>query len=402
VNDAASARPTGSVAEVFRAALKLGLTSFGGPIAHLGYFERTYVQERRWLSGADYAGIVGLCQLLPGPASSKVGFLIGYHRAGWRGAIAAWVGFTLPSALVMYTFALFASRMQGPISGAVVHGLMLTAVAVVAQAVWSMERNLCPDLQRKSIALLAVVMLLLHSSAAMQLTSMLVGAIGGWFLYRRARPPAFTLPVGLNFRMAWMLVAVFCGLLIVLPILSRPEPHGTIALAAIFYRAGALVFGGGHVVLPILRDALVPSGWIADDAFLTGYGFAQAIPGPLFTFAAYLGAVSAPVHAAAGWAIIAMVAIFLPGLLLAITGLSLWSRLIRVPAVQASVLGVNAAVVGVLGAALYNPVWTTAVHSGLDVVVAVGGFLLLERWHTPSILVVALCVIVSAATAVAR
>jgi chromate transporter len=402
VSDVGSARTTGSIAEVFGTALRLGLTSFGGPIAHLGYFERTYVQERRWLSGADFAGIVGLCQLLPGPSSSQVGFLIGYHKAGWGGALAAWAAFTLPAALLMYAFALFASKVQGPVLEAIVHGLMLTAVAVVAQAVWSMVRNLCPDLQRKAIASLAAVLLLLHSSAAMQLTAMLIGAIGGWFLCRTVQPPAFTPPAGLKFRIAWILVAVFCGLLLVLPFLSSSEPHGPIALAAIFYRTGALVFGGGHVVLPILRDALVPGGWISDDDFLTGYGFAQAVPGPLFTFAAYLGAASAPAHAAAGWATIAVVAIFLPGLLLAIAGLSLWSRLIRVSAAQASLLGVNAAVAGVLGAALYNPVWITAVRSGVDVVVAVAGFLILERWRTRPILVVALCVIVSLATALAR
>ena len=208
---------------------------------------------------------------------------------------------------------------------------MLTAVAVVAQAVWGMARNLCPDLQRKAIALLAAVLLLLHSSAAMQLTAMLIGAISGWCLCRAAQPPAFTPPAGPKIGLAWMLVAVFCGLLLVLPFLSSSQPHGAIALAAIFYRGGALVFGGGHVVLPILRDALVPGGWMSDDTFLTGYGFAQAIPGPLFTFAAYLGAASAPVHEAAGWALIALVAIFLPGLLLAIAALSLWSRLIRPP-----------------------------------------------------------------------
>jgi chromate transporter len=398
VTGADCAHTTGSIAEVFRAALKLGLTSFGGPIAHLGYFERTYVQERRWLSGAEYAGIVGLCQLLPGPSSSQVGFLIGYHRAGWRGALAAWMGFTLPSALLMYAFALFASRVQGPILGGIVHGLMLTAVAVVAQAAWSMARNLCPDLQRRAIALLGVALLLIHSTTPMQLTAMLIGAIGGWFLCRTGQPPAFTPPVGLKFRIAWILVAVLSGPLLVLPVLAMSEPRGPIALANIFYRAGALVFGGGHVVLPILRDALVPAGWISDDAFLTGYGFAQAVPGPLFTFAAYLGAASAPAHAAAWWATIAVTAIFLPGLLLAITGLSLWSWLMRAPGTQASVLGVNAAVVGVLGAALYNPVWTTAVHSGLDGVVAVTGFLLLERWRTPPILLVALCVIVGVAT----
>jgi chromate transporter len=312
------------------------------------------------------------------------------------------MGFTLPSALLMYAFSLFASRVQGPILGAIVHGLMLTAVAVVAQAVWSMARNLCPDLQRKAIAVLTVLLLLVHSTATMQLSAMLGGAVGGWFLCRTVKPPAFTPPVGLSFRIAWILVALFCGLMLVLPVLSKSETHGPTALADVFYRAGALVFGGGHVVLPILRDALVPSGWISDDAFLTGYGFAQAVPGPLFAVAAYLGAVVAPAHAAAEWAIIAVVAIFLPGLLLAIAGVSLWSRLIRLPAAHAVVLGVNAAVVGVLGAALYNPVWTTAVRSGIDVVVAIAGFVLLERWRTPPILVVALCVIVSAATAVTR
>ena len=394
--DPASTREAGSVAEVFGAALRLGLTSFGGPIAHLGYFERMYVQKRHWLSSANFAGIVGLCQLLPGPSSSQAGFLIGYHKAGWGGAFAAWVGFTLPSALLMYAFALFASRARGPIVGAIVHGLMLAAVAVVAQAVWSMARNLCPDPQRKAIALLGAALLLFHSSAAMQLAVMLIGATVGWFLCRTVQPPAFVPPSGPKIRIAWILVVVFSGLLLVLPFLLSSEPHGPIALTAIFYRAGALVFGGGHVVLPILRDALVPSGWISDDAFLTGYGFAQAIPGPLFTFAAYLGAASAPAHAAAGWALIAVIAIFLPGLLLAIAGLSLWSRLMGVPAAQASVLGVNAAVVGVLGAALYNPVWTTAVHGGLDVVVAIVGFILLERWRTPPIMVVALCVVACA------
>jgi chromate transporter len=399
VSDVGSARTTGSIAGVFGAALRLGLTSFGGPIAHLGYFERMYVQERRWLSGADYAGIVGLCQLLPGPTSSQVGFLIGYHRAGWGGALAAWVGFTLPSALLMYAFSLFASQVQGSMQGAIVHGLMLTAVAVVAQAVWSMAGNLCTDLQRKAIALLSAVLLLLHSSAAMQLTTMLIGAMSGWFLCRTVQPPAFAPPAGPGFRTAGILVAAFCGLLLALPFLSSSEPHGPIALAAILYRTGALVFGGGHVVLPILHGALVMSGWIPDDTFITGYGFAQSLPGPLFTLAAYLGAVSAPAHAAAGWATIAVVAIFLPGLLLAIAGLSLWSRIIRFPAAQATVLGVNAAVVGILGAALYDPVWTTAVRSALDVVVVVAGFLILERWRTRPIFVLALCVIVSVATA---
>ena len=315
MTDTAPARSTGAIADVFGAALKLGLTSFGGPIAHLGYFEREYVHKRRWLTGADFAGIVGLCQLLPGPSSSQVGFLIGYHKARWGGALAAWLGFTLPSALLMYAFAHLASKAQGPILGAIVHGMVLAAVAVVAQAVWSMARNLCPDPQRKVLGLLAFAVLMLRGGAAMQLVAMLIGALAGGFIYRTVQPPAFTPPAGPNVRIAWLLVAVFCGLLLAFAFLSTSAPRGPVALVAIFYRAGALVFGGGHVVLPILRDALVPSGWISDDVFLTGYAFAQAIPGPLFTFAAYLGAASAPAHETAWWAILSVVAIFLPGLL---------------------------------------------------------------------------------------
>lgn len=259
MSDATPPRRQGSSAEVFGAALKLGLTSFGGPVAHLGYFERTYVRERLWVSGADYAGIVGLCQLLPGPTSSQVGFLIGYRRAGWGGALAAWLGFTLPSALLMYGFALFAARLRGPIPLAIVHGLMLTAVAVVAQAVWSMARKLCPDLQRKAIALLAVVLLLLHGSAAMQLIAMLAGATAGWLMRRTVQQSVLTPPVDLNPRIAWILAALCCGLLLILPVLSTLEPHGPIALANIFYRAGALVFGGGHVVLPIRATPWCPA-----------------------------------------------------------------------------------------------------------------------------------------------
>jgi chromate transporter len=398
VNDAPGAR-TGSAAEVFRVALTLGLTSFGGPIAHLGYFERTYVRERRWLSAAEFTGLVGLCQLLPGPTSSQVGFLVGLRRAGWPGALAAWTGFTLPSALLMYAFALLASRAHGPVMHSVVHGLMLTAVAIVAQAVWNMARSLCPDWQRVVIALLAAVLLLLHGSPAMQLAVMSAGALGGWLLCRGVQLPEFTPAAALNSAAAWMMVALCCGLLLALPALALLDPHGLLALASIFYRAGALVFGGGHVVLPLLRDALVPGGWVSDDTFLTGYGFAQGIPGPLFTFAAYLGAVSAAPHASAPWAIVALLAIFLPGLLLASAGMSLWSRLAHAPAAPAMLAGINAAVVGVLGAALYNPVWIAGIRGGADLAVAAAGFVLLQRWRIPPILVVALCVAASVVTA---
>jgi chromate transporter len=398
MNEAPAVHTPGSAAEVFRVALKLGLTSFGGPIAHLGYFERTYVRQRRWLSESEYAGLIGLCQLLPGPSSSQVGFLIGYHRAGWLGALAAWAAFTLPSALLMYAFAMLAARLQGPMMQAVVHGLMLTAVAVVAQALWSMARSLCPDRQRAAIALLGAVLLLLHGSAPMQIAVICLGAVGGWLLCRSVRLPEFTPPAGLNTGTAWIIVTVFCVLLVALPALALLNPHGAVGLANIFYRAGALVFGGGHVVLPLLRDALVPSGWISDKDFLTGYGFAQGMPGPLFTFAAYLGAVSAPARASAVWAIVALAAIFLPGLLLAIAGMSLWNRLGQVPTAPAMLAGINAAVVGVLGAAFYDPVWSTGIRGSGDVAVAVTGFLLLQRWRVQPILVVALCVVVSVAT----
>jgi chromate transporter len=396
--DVPAARELASGAEVFHVALKLGLTSFGGPIAHLGYFARTYVQERRWLSDAEYTSLVGLCQLLPGPTSSQVGFLVGYRRAGWPGALAAWVGFTLPSALLMYAFALSAARAQGPVMHALIHGLTLSAVAVVAQAVWSMARRLCPDVQRAAIALGAAALLLFHTSAAMQFTAMASGAIGGALLCRGVRLPAFTPPAGVRRASAWTMVAVGSALLLALPIVAVRDVHGSLAFTSIFYRAGALVFGGGHVVLPLLRDALVP-GWVSDETFLAGYGFAQGMPGPLFTFAAYLGAVAAPAHASAVWALLALVGLFLPGLLLASVALSLWSGLARAPAAAAVLAGINAAVVGVLAAALYNPVCTTGIRSGGDAAVALTALVLLQRWRVPPILVVALCVLVSLALA---
>ncbi len=389
---------TGSVSEVLGASFRLGLTSFGGPIAHLGYLERVYVQERRWLGGAEYARLVGLCQLLPGPTSSQVGFLIGYHRAGWFGALAAWAGFTLPSALLMYAFAVFAPVVHGPLSRAVFHGLMLAAVAVVAQAVWSMARSLCPDWQRRGIAVLTAVLLLIYGGVQIQFAVLLLGALWGWALCRRVAPPVETVSSDIHFRVAWVALAGFAVLLVALTTLASTAPHGPIALANIFYRAGTLVFGGGHVVLPLLRAGLVPDGWVSDEAFLAGYGLAQGMPGPLFAVAAYLGAVSAPDHASALWATIALLAIFVPGLLLAIAGMSLLRRCTRLSGVPAILAGVNASVVGILGAALYNPLWTNAVHSGADAVVAIVGFLLLERWRTAPIIVVLLCVLAAVAT----
>jgi chromate transporter len=383
----------GSPVEVLRVSLQLGLTSFGGPIAHLGYFNREYVQKRRWLSAEEYAAYVSLCQLLPGPTSSQVGFLIGLRRAGIPGALAAWIGFTLPSAVFMYAFAVLAPRGSGPLMQAVLHGLMLTAFVVVSQAVWSMARTLCPDWQRATIALAAATMLAFHSSGVLQFLVLAAGAIAGSILCRDLQHAAIELPVA-N-RMAWIPLAVFCGLLIALPALGELAPHGPIALANIFYRAGAFVFGGGHVVLPLLQAALVPGRWISDEGFLAGYGFAQAMPGPLFTVAAYLGAASAPTHASLPWAVLALAAIFLPGLLLSSAGLSLWSRLAGIPTALAMLAGINAAVVGLLGAALYKPIGVTAIHSALDVGVVVIGFVLLQWRRIPPLLVAALMVTAS-------
>ena len=378
----------GSAGEVFSVALRLGLTSFGGPIAHLGYFERTYVRERRWLSADEYAGLVALCQMVPGPASSQVGYLVGLRRAGWGGAFAAWLGFTLPSALVMFAFALLAPRLEGHTTDAVLHGLKLVAVAVVAQAVWSMARNLCPDRVRAALALVAAALLLVVSGSFVQFGALLIGAGGGAVLCRNlpAAPVLPTLPVTL--RTGGVALALFLTLLVALPLAGAAVPRSLLALAAIFYKSGALVFGGGHVVLPLLRGALVPDGWLSDDTFLAGYGLAQAVPGPLFTFSAYLGAVVAPVGEAAPWSVVALLFIFLPGALIALAGFPVWLWLGRHPAARAALAGINAAVVGILGAALYNPVWLSAVGNGRDVAIALAGFLLLERWRVPPLAIV--------------
>ena len=376
--------------------LQLGLTSFGGPIAHLGYFNREYVQKRQWLSAEEYAAFVSLCQLLPGPTSSQVGFLIGLRRAGIFGALAAWIGFTLPSAVLMYAFAIFAPQVPpGSFVQAVLHGLMLTAVVVVSQAVWSMARTLCPDWPRRIIALAAAAVLAFHSNDMLQLLTLAGGAVAGSIVCRNLKQDVIKLPLAAERRLAWLALAVFCGLLIALPILSRFAPHGPTALANSFYRTGALVFGGGHVVLPLLQNALVPGHWISNQGFLAGYGFAQAMPGPLFAVAAYLGAAAAPTGASLSWALLALVAIFLPGLLLSFVALSLWSRLAHVPTAFAMLAGVNAAVVGLLAAALYNPIAVTAIHSAFDGGIAAIGFLLMQWRRVSPILVAALCVAAS-------
>ncbi|HEY6922200.1 MAG TPA: chromate efflux transporter [Steroidobacteraceae bacterium] len=412
--------------EVFWTALKLGLTSFGGPIAHLGYFEQTYVRKLRWLTSEAYAELVALCQTLPGPTSSQVGFLVGLRRAGWPGAVAAWVGFTLPSALLMYACAMLATVLAPQGNQAwwlpVLHGLLLTAVAVVAQAVWSMARSLCPDWPRRALAALSCAALLLFASPATQVSVMALGALAGLGICRGASSSrqaemgrnnasprteaARTLPEGpaitgagmahpVGPRTAAVALVSYVLLLGALTSTALLAPRGPLALAAIFYRAGALVFGGGHVVLPLLRQELVPGGWLSDSGFLSGYALAQGLPGPLFTVAAYLGAVSAPVHQAAAWSVVAILAIFLPGLLLAAGGVSLWSRIAAIRGAAAALAGVNAAVVGILAAALYDPVWISGVHDLVDAVTALAAFVLLQRWRLPAPAIAGLCVGVS-------
>jgi chromate transporter len=379
----------GSTPEVFRAFLKLGLTSFGGPIAHLGYFRDEFVVRRKWLDESAYADLVALCQFLPGPASSQVGFALGLSRAGALGALAAWTGFTLPSALLLVAFAFGAGAFEGPLGTSVVHGLKLVAVAVVAQAVLGMARTLLPDRQRAAIAVAAIASVVLLGGLAGQLGAIVGGATLGW-LFCRGDAPSSTARITVRVAKS---TAAFCLLLFLLLLLGLPWLRAAsgaqpIALFDAFYRSGALVFGGGHVVLPLLQAEVVPSGWISDSAFLAGYGAAQAVPGPLFTFAAYLGAaVQPPPHGLPG-AAIALVAIFLPGLLLLIGALPFWDDFRRWPGAQAALRGANAGVVGLLAAALYDPVWTSAVGTPLDFLMAAGGFVALVAWKCPPWLVV--------------
>ena len=379
--------PIGSIFGVF---LRLGLTSFGGPIAHLGYFRREFVERRRWLSEAAYAELVALGQLLPGPASSQVGFAVGLSRGGLAGGLAAWLGFTLPSAVAMVLFARGAAESTGPLSRGVLHGLQVVAVAVVAQAVWSMARSLCPDRPRASIAVAATLIVTAAPTALGQIAAILAGAVAGAWCCRDA--PALAAPERLSVpvprALALASLALFAILLIGLPIAIAVSPVPALAVTDAFYRAGALVFGGGHVVLPLLHASVVEPGWVGEDAFLSGYGAAQAVPGPLFTFAAYLGAImAAPLG---GWpgAALCLVAIFLPGLLLVLGVLPFWTALGRMALMPAALRGVNAAVVGVLLGALYDPVWTKGIGGPADFALALVAFALLVIWKAPPWLVV--------------
>jgi len=400
---AAAAGHLGSPLEVLLVFLKLGVSSFGGPIAHIGYFRDEFVVRRRWLDEQAYADLVALCQFLPGPASSQVGFSIGLMRAGYRGALAAWTGFTLPSAIALVLFAYGAGTLSGSAGAGLLHGLKLVAVAIVAQAVWGMARTLCPDRERASIALVAALIVLFSASAIAQIGDILLGGIAGLWLCRGAPPTAtghIVMPVS---RAAGVVaLVVFSVLLVGLPILQSFRIWPGVALFDDFYRSGALVFGGGHVVLPLLREAFVTPGWVSDDAFLAGYGAAQAVPGPLFTFAAYLGAVVRPSpHGIAG-AALGLFGIFLPGMLILLGTLPFWDEFRKRAGAQAMMRGVNAAVVGLLGAALYNPVWTSSVKTPGDFGIALLGFVLLTVWRAPPLLVVVVSALAGIALALAK
>ena len=396
--------PQGSPGEVFRAFLKLGVSAFGGPIAHLGYFRDEFVTRRRWLDEAGYADLVALCQFLPGPASSQVGFALGLMRAGPLGALAAWTAFTLPSAILMILFAAGASAFDSGIGAAIVHGLKIVAVAVVAQAVFGMARSLCPDRTRATIALVAVIAVIALAGSLGQIAAILMGGLAGlWFCRTDAAalPPVPMVPVSRRAGIAALVI--FAVLLILLPLFAAMDPAanggGPLALFDAFYRAGALVFGGGHVVLPLLQAFVVEPGWASDDAFLAGYGAAQAVPGPLFTFAAYLGAIVAPQGFGIAGAAIALAAIFLPGLLLVVAALPFWDAFRRRLTAQAAMRGANAAVVGILGAALYDPVFVSAVRGPADFALALAGFVALVVWKAPPWAVVVACALASIAIA---
>ena len=377
-------QPKGSALEVLAAFLKLGVSSFGGPIAHLGYFRNEFIQRRKWLDEETYADLVALCQFLPGPASSQVGFSIGLMRAGYLGGLAAWIGFTLPSAILMLLFAFGAGALGGPFGEGVLHGLRLVAVAIVAQAVWGMARTLCPDRTRATIAAIATVLILSSTAPLTQIGTILLGGVAGWVACREdLKAAAGRVQIPVSRGVGFAALGLYFLLLALLPLL-----HGMpgVALFDAFYRSGALVFGGGHVVLPLLREAFVTPGWVNDDAFLAGYGAAQAVPGPLFTFSAYLGAVVGGIPGAS----IGLLAIFLPGLLALIGTLPFWESFRTRAWAQAVMRGVNASVVGLLGAALYNPLWTNSVKAPADFAIALVGFVLLSVWKTQPLIVVIL------------
>lgn len=395
-----AAAPAGSPLEVLTVFLRLGLTSFGGPVAHLGYFREEFVVRYRWLDDETYADLVALCQFLPGPASSQVGIAIGLSRAGYAGALAAWAGFTLPSAIVLMLFAYGLSAFGDALGDFWLHGLKVAAVAVVALAVLGMLRTLAPDRTRATLAVAAAAVVLVFANVWGQIAALIFGAMAGLLLLRdadgRQRKPR---PAIVSRGVALVSLAVFFGLLVALPLMATATDSQPLHLVDAFYRAGSLVFGGGHVVLPLLQAEVVPPGWVGNDAFLAGYGAAQAVPGPLFTFAAFLGAIMNVAPNGVAGAALCLVAIFLPSFLLVIGVLPFWDGLRAQPLAQSALRGVNAAVVGLLIAALYDPVFVVGITRTTDFALAAAAFLLLHLWKTPPWLVVALCAIGATVTA---
>jgi chromate transporter len=389
--EVAAGHSHGSFLEVLLVSTRLGLTSFGGPIAHLGYFHEEYVKRREWIDEQSYADLVALCQFLPGPASSQVSIAIGIARAGLSGGFAAWLGFTLPSALALIAFALGIGAFAGAADAGWLHGLKVVAVAVVAQAVWGMARSLCPDRERATIAILASIVTLAWPTALGQLLSIATAGVVGSMLFPGTVSSSIShmrFPVGRKTAMAaWI---IFFALLLGLPLLRQLAPSHALEVFDSFFRVGSLVFGGGHVVLPLLQTEVVGPGWVTIEQFVAGYGGAQAVPGPLFTFAAYLGAVMEAEPNGWAGAFLTLVAIFLPSFLLIAGALPFWDFLRSVPVFQAALKGVNAAVVGLLLTALYTPVWTSAIHSPADFGLGLVAFVLLMFWKCPPWLVVLL------------
>ncbi len=404
-SEAAAAAPAdqatkkGSAFEVLRIFTVLGFTCFGGPIAHLGYFRTEFVSKRKWLSESAYADLVGLCQFLPGPASSKVGFSLGLLRAGYWGGFTAWLGFTLPSAIFLVLFAFGAGSIADTAAGqGLFRGLKLVAVAIVAHAVWGMAQNLTPDRTRASIGVLAAVIALLAPTSIGQIAAIAFGGVLGW---RLCKGDPNEQPEVLDFSVSKPVgIASAILLFVLLAATFVPLPDSAYSMFNAFFRSGALVFGGGHVVLPLLNEAVVAPGWVSGEDFLAGYGAAQAVPGPLFTFGAYLGA--AATGPVSGWTAIgiALIAIFLPGILLQLSALPFWNMLRGRTTVQAMMRGVNASVVGILGAALYTPIWTSVVRHPADFAVALIGFVLLLAWKAPPLVVVAFCAVSGVALSV--
>ncbi len=378
----------GSPAEVFMAFLKLGLTSFGGPVAHLGYFRKELVERRSWVSESQFGQLLAICQFLPGPASSQLGFSLGLARAGWLGALAAFIAFTLPSALLLIGFASVLPALSGPVGEAAIHGLKIVAFAVVADAVLGMSKKLCPDIRRATIAIVSAGVLLFIGNAWLQLLVVMGGAIAGIYLCRAsAAEIASQIPIHYGRKLGGILLLLFIGLLAGLPLFTTQNAT-LISMADAFYRAGALVFGGGHVVLPLLEDSVVSSGWITSETFLAGYGASQAIPGPMFAFSAYLGAVTPTGHNEWLGATIALLFMFIPGFLLVAGVLPFWRAISNNTAVARAVAGVNAAVVGLLAAALYDPIFISAIQSITDLAIGLIAFALLSVWRLSAIVAV--------------